>query len=64
MRLFRFVYRYIDDLLILNDNGFFANIYTDMYPGVLELKSTGTSASHVSFLDMDIKVLGGKFEYT
>jgi hypothetical protein len=32
IQLFRFVFRYIDDLLILNDNGHFANIYTDMYP--------------------------------
>ena len=26
-KLFRFVYHYIDDLLILNDNGHFDNIY-------------------------------------
>lgn len=64
MRLLRFVYRYIDDLLILNDNGNFANIYTDIYPNVMELKSTGSSAQHVSFLDMDIKALGNKFKYT
>ena len=64
MRLLRFVYRYIDDLLILNDNGNFANIYTDIYPDVMELKSTGSSAQHVSFLDMDIKALGNRFKYT
>ena len=64
MRLLRFVYRYIDDLLILNDNGNFANIYTDIYPDMMELKSTGSSAQHVSFLDMDIKALGNRFKYT
>ena len=55
-KLFRFVYRYIDDLLILNDNGNFDQIFSDIYPNVLELKSTGLSTSHATYLDMDISI--------
>ena len=63
-KLFRFVYRYIDDLLILNDNGHFDNIYRTIYPDVLQLNSTGTSSFHSSFLDLDISVEERQFKYT
>ena len=63
-KLFRFVYRYIEDLLILNDNGHFENIYWSIYPDVLELNSTGTSSFHSSFLDLDLSVEERQFKYT
>ena len=64
MKLLRFVYRYIDDLLILNDNGHFNAIYHRLYPNIMELKSTGTSSLHAAFLDMSITATGDKFCYT
>ena len=32
IKRFKFIYRYIDDLLVLNDNGYFDSAYTDIYP--------------------------------
>ena len=64
IRLFKFVYRYIDDLLIINDNGHFDNIYKDIYPNVLELKSTGLSDKNVNYLDLNIYCDSDKFQHT
>ena len=65
LRLFQFVYRYIDDLLILNDDGHFDKIYKTVYPSELHLKSTGISSSNGNFLDMNISCDNQKlFNYT
>ena len=56
IKRFKFIYRYIDDLLVLNDNGHFDSVYTDIYPQALELKYTARSRTNASFLDMDISI--------
>ena len=64
IRLFKFVYRYIDDLLIINDIGHFDSIYKNIYPDALELKSTGISNKNVNYLDLNISCNNGKFQHT
>ena len=61
LMLLRFIYRYIDDLLVLNDRGYFDRIYSNIYPHELELKATMSSNSSTSYLDMDITSHEGKF---
>ena len=40
IKRFKFINRYIDDLLVLNDYGHFDSVYTDIYPQAFELKYT------------------------
>ena len=49
IKRFKFIYRYIDDLLVLNDNGHFDSAYTDIYPQALELKYTARSRTSATF---------------
>ena len=61
VKRFKFIYRYIDDLLVLNDNGHFDSAYTDIYPQTLELKYTARSRISATFLDMDISISNSIF---
>ena len=54
IKRFKIIYRYIDDLLVLNDNGYFDSVYTDIYLQALELKHTARSRTSTTVLDMDI----------
>ena len=59
LRLFRFVHRYIDDLIILNDNGHFDTIFKNIYPKELELKLTSGSKISANYLDLQININNG-----
>lgn len=59
----RFIFRYIDDLISLNDKGLFDKIFADIYPDVLKLNNTNITADNANYLDMNIKINNGKFEY-
>ena len=61
IKRFKFIYRYIDDLLVLNDNVHFDSAYTDIYPQALELKYTARSRTSATFLDMDISISNSIF---
>ena len=50
-RAFNFTYRYIDDVLSIN-NSRFAEFLTLIYPPELEIKETTDTASSASFLDL------------
>jgi hypothetical protein len=50
-RAFNFTYRYIDDVLSIN-NSRFAEFLTLIYPPELEVKETTDTASSASFLDL------------
>ena len=52
----KFIYRYIDDLMVLNDNGNFDSAYTEIYPQTLDLKYKARSRTSATFLDMDISI--------
>jgi len=53
-RTFNFTYRYIDDILSINDSRF-AEFLPLIYPPELEVKETTDTASCASFLDLFLK---------
>ena len=59
-RKFRNTFRFIDDLLTVNDDGEFEKNISRIYPPELELKKEHSGDS-VSFLDLQINLLDGKF---
>ena len=56
LKRFKYIYRYIDDLITLCDHGYFDRIFKDIYPPELELKPISISTSEANYLDMNIKV--------
>ena len=48
---FNFTYRYIDDVLSLN-NPLFSDHIDDIYPSELEIKDTTDAHDHASYLDL------------
>ena len=56
-------FRFQDDIIVMNDNGYFDTIYKDMYPGELTLVNTNLSPCCATFLDLGISLHYGKFKY-
>ena len=52
--------RYIDDLLTLNNTSFHSAI-DDIYPDELKLKKTSESSMSLSYLDIKIAIINGKY---
>ena len=59
-----FVYRYIDDLITMNDVGFLDRVYKDIYPSEMVLNKTNTLDDEATFLDLDITIVNNKFTTT
>ena len=59
---FNYTFRYIDDLLTLNNDEFEHEI-SNIYPTELELKKT-TSATRLSYLDIEITIADKKYSTT
>ena len=53
-------FRYIDDLLTLNNPTFEKEI-KNIYPPQLELKKTTETDSRLSYLDLEVNIVEGKF---
>ena len=62
--LLRNIYRYQDDAIVFNDNGFFNLVFKDIYPEELVLLNTNTSRNECNFLDLSIVLQNGKFKYS
>ena len=60
-RKFRNTFRFIDDLLAVNDDGEFEKCFKEIYPPELELKKEHSGDS-VSFLDLGIAIKGRSFQ--
>ena len=60
-RKFRHTFRFIDDLLAINDDGEFEKCFKKIYPPELELKKEH-GGGLVSFLDLKIELLGRSFQ--
>ena len=60
-RKFRHTYRFIDDLLAVNDDGEFEKCFKDIYPEELELKKEH-GGENVAFLDLSISMKGRLFQ--
>ena len=60
-RKFSHTFRFIDDLLAINDGGMFEKYYKDIYPKELELKKENTKSNFCSFLDLSISIQNNTF---
>lgn len=61
VRLFNNIFRYIDDLIALNNNSEFDKHYKEIYPPELELKKENIDPTEASFLDLFIKIRESRF---
>ena len=61
VRRFTNVFRFIDDLVAINDNGEFERCYSEIYPPELELKKENIGYSEGTFLDLMIRIRDNKF---
>ena len=59
---FRHCTRFIDDECNINDSNEFSNSFNQIYPQELTLKCEH-HGTHASFLDLDISIVDGIFEY-
>ena len=60
-RKFGQVFRYIDDLLALNDGKSFENFFEDIYPEELQLNKENVDDRNTNFLDLHISIENGVF---
>ena len=56
------IFRFIDDLIAINDGGEFERNFKEIYPPELEL-NLENSGDHASFLDLDITLQNNKFVF-
>ena len=56
-------FRYQDDLITSVEYMAINKTFTDIYPNEMIIKNTNISSNHVTFLDLDIKVVGNKFKF-
>ena len=55
-RKLRHVFRFIDDLIALNDDDEFLRSYAEIYPKEMELKPENQNTESGSYLDLDLKI--------
>ena len=55
-RKFGKIFRYIDDLLAMNDGNEFEKHFMEIYPRELELKKENVANTETSFLELDISI--------
>ena len=60
-RKFGRVFRYIDDLLAINDGDEFERYYSDIYPSELELKKENATNTETNFLELNIRLVSHSF---
>ena len=60
---FRRCARYIDDLLLINNNNYLKDHKHDIYPKELDLSSDDKNDQQVHYLDLDILIVGSGFSY-
>ena len=56
----RFTFRYIDDLLNINDKEYFENNLSEIYPNVLKLTKTNNNKLNTEFLDLNINIVDNR----
>ena len=54
--MFSNTFRFIDDLVAINDGGLFERNYKDIYLEELELKKENNSSKEANFLDLNIQI--------
>ena len=51
--------RYLDDLLINNDNPYFEQMVSQIYPTELQLNKANSFDTEISFMDPDLSIMNG-----
>ena len=62
-RIFNFIFRFIDDLLAINDEGLFEKNIKNIYPKELELKKGNVGHDQASYLDIESKISNRQFSH-
>jgi hypothetical protein len=62
-RSFRYVFRYIDDITILNGHKALELYYKDIYPDCLSLEKVNTDDKSADVLDLRIDIVNKRFNY-
>ena len=62
-RKFGNIFRYIDDLLAVNDGNEFEKHHKEIYPTELELKKENAHNTETNFLELNAKIKDKIFEY-
>ena len=57
------IFRFINDLNSIDDGGEFESNYSNIYPEELQLGKENTDKHETSFLDLNIKIKDGKFQF-
>ena len=57
------IFKFINDLNSINDGGEFESSYSNIYPEELQLGKENIDKHEASFLDLDIKIKDGKFQF-
>ena len=61
---FRHVFRYIDDITVVNDDGYFKEHYKLIYPNSLKLEQVNEYDNKANVLDLNITIKDGKIDTT
>ena len=61
-RKFGKVFRFIDDLIAINDGNEFERYHSEIYPNELELKKENVVNTETTFLELNIRIYDNKFE--
>ena len=61
-RMFGNTFRFIDDLMAINDDGLFESYYQEIYPPELELKKENVGNREATFLDLNIVINNNTFQ--
>jgi hypothetical protein len=62
-RQFRYVYRYIDDITVINGNGVLDEWFKEIYPNSLSLEKVNSDKLKADVLDLGIQITDKKFTY-
>ena len=64
VRQFGYSFRYIDDLIAVNNNNEFENNWREIYPAELELTKESPDGNRSStFMDLSVTIINNRFEY-
>ena len=63
LKRLQYIFRYQDDLFVVNDGGPFDSLYKTIYPREMILKRTNISPVVVNLLDSTVSIHQGKFMY-
>ena len=56
--------RYIDDLLTINNDGLMDKLKNEIYPPELKLNCEDKTNQEVTFLDLNLKIIGKNLHYS